>query len=388
LEAVLTDGRDEIASIDSSLEFQLSITNSSGSFSLTQLTLAGGNSGVKFTDTISVTGVYTITVTPNNAQIDAIYLENVAVGSSGPSVAGISIENNLQIDLYATQVFSFDFILYNVQTNSLLTYDSFTELYSPAALQLQGVAPVPYSATAQKGTFVGLSFLQPGSGTLRLVDFGVAAINIPITVWPVPTVTISSTVIVIQSFTSSDTVSVTVSGVGASPLAITLTLVPIGTTSGKMLTGTTTGVLQGGPKTFTGLKVLSSGTFLISVTGSGIVVNTTSFSVTNKITAINNFIVPLSVSSYFTFFITGVLTGDDGNAFIQSGTVSLTNGGSLIGTSSTTTNGTFNVSLYSTQPGFFNPSLLCTPGTFNQPFIIQVFQSIITLSLSPTVIQT
>lgn len=101
---------------------------------------------------------------------------------------------------------------------------------------------------------------------------------------------------------------------------ITLSLNPTGTIS-----GTFSGTTSSGEKTYTGLRVLSSGTFYIEATAIDLVTGSTTSTVvvTNYVTSITLVTSNSTPSKNFGVTITATLKGEDNNAFTGICTLSL-----------------------------------------------------------------
>jgi hypothetical protein len=138
------------------------------------------------------------------------------------------------------------------------------------------------------------------------------------------------------------------------PYPVTLVLVPSGT-----LDGTVTQTTSSGTTTFTGLRVLSAGTFNVLAYTSGVV------SVISIPLTVSNFPFGLSLSSpsvvsmNFQFTLSVSITSEDGKAYSSAVTLSVA-GSSLGGTpSAQTSNGTAHFYLYFTATGSFQITASC-----------------------------
>ena len=133
------------------------------------------------------------------------------------------------------------------------------------------------------------------------------------------------------------------------PYTITLTLSPSG-----VLSGSNSKPTSGGSYAFTPLRILSAGTFTISIASAGLAsISSTQVTVANY--AYHIALTPSNPtpSMSFSFTITAVITAEDNNPFLGSCTVGLTEStGCLVGSTSVTTiTGTANLPIYCTSTG-------------------------------------
>ena len=203
---------------------------------------------------------------------------------------------------------------------------------------------------------------------------------------------INPTVISIKPITSSNIFAVTVavydySGTTIESLrgvySITLSLTPSGSFSGT-LTGSTTS----GQYTFTGLTVLSKGTFTIVASSAGITSDTSqTIMISNAVSSVSLSSSTLTPSAYFDFTITTTIKGNDNNLYTDSCTITLSeSGGSAIlgNTIATTSNGTAYFYIYFASIG--SKIILATvSGTTGSLGITVQTNNLKIISLTPTV---
>lgn len=133
------------------------------------------------------------------------------------------------------------------------------------------------------------------------------------------------------------------------PYTISLSLTPTGS-----LAGTLSGSTSSGSIIFSSIRIKSAGSFSIVASSSGVTsAQTTVLTVKNYVYTISLTSSTSTPSVNFGFTLTGTLNGEDGNLFIRSCTVTLTEAtSSLAGTTFlTTSTGTASFAVYLTKVG-------------------------------------
>ena len=172
--------------------------------------------------------------------------------------------------------------------------------------------------------------------------------------------------------------------------SITLSISPTASVSGTWTSSTTGGVF-----TFTGLRVLTKGNFVISASSTGLAsVSTSTFSVYNYVYTITLASSLATPTAYFSFTISASLKGEDNQLYTGTCAISLVEiaGSTIFGTSSgTVTTGSASFSLYFSSTGSKTIRATC-PASESSPSIsgtvtvdIQSLKLKIN-SLTPTVI--
>lgn len=139
--------------------------------------------------------------------------------------------------------------------------------------------------------------------------------------------------------------------------------------------GTVSAPTISGVKTFTGLRILSSGSFVITATSTGITSADTgpAVSITNYVYTIELSTSNATPTKNFNFVITALLKGEDERTFTGTTTVSLTETqGEVIGgtTSVSTSSGTAELTIYFTTIG--QKYIQATSGTASRTIEVTV----------------
>lgn len=167
------------------------------------------------------------------------------------------------------------------------------------------------------------------------------------------------------------------------PYAISLALSPTGSMFGSTSLKTASGVAI-----FSGLRILSAGTFAIVASASGIT------SATSVQTSVANFVYSIVIqigssqlTANFEFQVTVRIKGEDGNLFLGSSSVVITEGSGVVFTGSgqqTTNTGIAEFLIVFGTYG--NLNLVATCSTITQSLPITILEEQLTISaISPTV---
>lgn len=127
------------------------------------------------------------------------------------------------------------------------------------------------------------------------------------------------------------------------------------------ISGTVTGYTSGSVLTLSNLRILSSGTFTLTVASPGLV------SIASSLFAITNYVYTIAIVSSipspsvnFSFTITATLKGEDGNLFTGIETASLTSTSTVFGTTSgTNSGGTIVFTIYYSSSGAYTVTVTC-----------------------------
>ena len=166
--------------------------------------------------------------------------------------------------------------------------------------------------------------------------------------------------------------------------------------SSGIFSGTVSGVTTNGQITFSGLRIISRGTYTITASSTGITSATTStVSIVNYAYTVTTATSNSSPSENFSFTITVTIKGEDGAAFLGSCTVALTESTSSITMTSaasalTTSTGTATLSIYATSTGSKTITATC-PASGSSPAVsgsvaITVLTEVLKITFTPTVI--
>ena len=184
------------------------------------------------------------------------------------------------------------------------------------------------------------------------------------------------------------------SNVGIYSVTLSIAASPAASVS---VSGTWTGSTAGGVLAFSGLRVLSKGSFIISVSSSGLSsVSTSSFSVYNYVYTITLTSSSPTPTAYFSFTVSASLKGEDSQPYSGTCAISMVEAGgsTIFGTrSGTVTSGSAAFSIYFSNTGSKTIRATC-PASESSPSIsgsvtvdIQSLKLKIT-SLTPTVMTT
>lgn len=145
--------------------------------------------------------------------------------------------------------------------------------------------------------------------------------------------------------------------------------------------------LSSGTVTFYSQKILSSGTFIFTASGTGLTSGTLEVGpITNAIKSINTSLDPINTYyTYYDYTITVTLIGSDDNNFILSTTLTITSTNGYLATiTESNTSGTFSFSnKYFTNGGADTITIATNPYVNSKPVSLTITKSKIILEFDP-----